>query len=428
MSFKEKLDKAVKSVLGDSADIQWKNLDHKKVYTAIAVLIAVVVLIIVLIVNGVSGGKAKQPENKQEPAAVSENETPVEEEETEENPLEINAHAEVNELVEKYFQGLASGDTELVASTVDVLSDEEKQTIERKKDYIEAYHNIACYTKKGLEENSYVVFASYEMKIYNIETAAPGIMALYVCTADDGSLYIYNDEAPEELTNYVLELAAEEEVAAIISDVDNRYQQLILEDADLGKFAETMLQSQKEETPEAEEPDAPAENEEGETADLEEPVSTVTTDTIRMRAERSTDSSILDVLAVGTSVKVYANYEDGWSKIDYNGTVGYCKTEFLENTEGVATETAEQPAETEQPVQTETPAPEETASESVNKQMQFKETVRIRAERSTDSERVATGYMMELATVLENYSDGWSKIDYNGTIGYCKTEFLREPQ
>lgn len=424
MSFKEKLDKAVKSVFGDSAGIQWKDLDHKKVYGVIAVLIAIIVLIIVLIVNGVSGGKTKQPENKQDPAAVSENEASGEEEETEENPLEVNAHAEVNELVEKYFQGLASGDTELVASTVDVLSDEEKQTIERKKDYIEAYHNITCYTKKGLEENSYVVFASYEMKIYNIETAAPGIMALYVCTADDGSLYIYNGEAPEELTNYVLELAGEEEVAAIISDVDNRYQQLIAEDADLGKFAETMLQSQTEEPAE---PEAPAENE-GETAELSEPVSTVTTDTIRIRAERSTDSSILDTIATGTGVKVYANYEDGWSKIDHDGTVGYCKTEFLENTEGAATETAQQPAETEPPAEPDTPAPEETASESVNKQMQFKETVRIRADRSTDSERVATGYMMELATVLENYSDGWSKIDYNGTVGYCKTEFLREPQ
>ena len=428
MSFKEKLDKAVKSVFKDLSGIHWKDLDHKKVYSAIAVVIAVIVLIVVLIINGISGEKAKQPENEQDPAAVSENDVTSEEENAEEDVLEVNAHAEVNELVGKYFQGLSSGDTELVASTVDVLSDEEKQTIERKKDYIEAYNDITCYTKKGLEENSYVVFASYEMKIYNIETAAPGIMALYVCTADDGSLYIYNGEAPEELTNYVLELAAEEEVAAIISDVDGRYQQLIAEDADLGKFAETMLQSQKEDHTEAEEPDAPAENEGGETADLEEPVSTVTTDTIRIRSERSTDSSILDVLATGTGVKVYANYEDGWSKVDYNGTVGYCKTEFLENTEGAPTETAEQPTETEQPAQTETTAQEQTASETVNKQMQFKETVRIRAERSTDSERVATGYMMELATVLENYSDGWSKIDYNGTIGYCKTEFLREPQ
>ena len=58
--------------------------------------------------------------------------------------------------------------------------------------------------------------------------------------------------------------------------------------------------------------------------------------------------------------------------------------------------------------------------------MQFKETVRIRADRSTDSERIGTGYTSELVKVLENYSDGWSKIEYNGAVGYCKTEFLEE--
>lgn len=421
MSEKKKSKKAAKSIVGDLSEITWKDLDHKKVYGAIAVVIAVIALIIVLIVNIVSGKDSRQPDNEQDPAAVSENASTGEEENAEENPLEVDAYAGINDLIEKYFQGLSAGDTELVESTVDVLSDEEKQTIERKKDYIEAYNNITCYTKKGLEDGSFVVFASYEMKIYNIDTAAPGIMALYVCTAENGSLYIYNGEAPEELTNYVLELAAEEEVAAVIAEVDSRYQQLIAEDEDLGKFAETMLQSQEKETETAEEPEAPAETETEETeteeAELEEPITTTVTSNVRIREGRSTDSAMIDTLAAGTGVKVYANYEDGWSKIEYNGTVGYCKTEFLESTEGVST--GEGAAET---------ASEESAATAVNKQMQFKETVRIRADRSTDSERIATGYTKELVTVLENYSDGWSRIDYNGTTGYCKTEFLQEPQ
>ena len=64
----------------------------------------------------------------------------------------------------------------------------------------------------------------------------------------------------------------------------------------------------------------------------------------------------------------------------------------------------------------------------VNKQMQFKEAVRIRAEHSADSERLANAYAKELVMVIENYSDGWSKVEYNGTTGYCKTEFLEEAQ
>lgn len=416
MSSNRKSKKENTGIFAELSKIKWKDLDHKKVYCAIAILIVVIVLIVVLIVNAVSGGKDEQSENEQEPVTVAEEAVP----EKEENPLEVDAYPEINTLIETYFQGLSEGDTDLVAGTVDVLSDEEKRTIEKKKDYIESYNNIICYTKKGLEDNTYVVFASYEMKIYNIETSAPGIMALYVCTADDGSFYIYNGEAPEELTDYVLELAAQEDVAAVISDVDTRYQELIAADEDLGKFAETMLQSQEEET-EEEEPEAPAETEETadaqETTDTGEPFTTTVTSNVRIREERSTDSAILDTLAAGTGVTVYANYEDGWSRIDYNGTAGYCMTEYLESTEGAST------------AQTSGEAGEEEASgETVNKQMQFKETVRIRADRSTDSERVATGYAKELVTVLESYSDGWSKIEYNGTTGYCMTEFLQEPQ
>lgn len=423
MSFKRKLKRVMKNIIGDVSGIKWKDLDHKKVYLALAALVAVIILVIVLIVSLVSDEGVQQSEN---PDSVTEEATETPEEAVEENPLEVDAYEEINTLVLKYFHGLSTGDIPLVEDVVDVLTDEEKQTIEKKKDYIESYNDITCYTKKGLEEDSYVVFASYEMKIYNIETPAPGIMALYVCTGDDGDFYIFNGEAPEELTNYVLELAAEEEVAAVIADVDARYQQLVAEDEDLGKFAQTMLESQEEaENEDSDEPEAPAE-ETDESAELDEPVSTTVTDNIRIREERSTESRMLGTLAAGTAVNVYANYSDGWSKIEYGGLEGYCKTEFLADTEGVPTAEAEESESTDDSEEQEETSTEDATATAVNKQMQFKETVRIRADRSTESERLANGYTSELVTVLENYSDGWSKIDYNGTIGYCKTEFLEE--
>lgn len=428
MHFKQKL----KKIFEDSTGVQWENLDRKKVYIALAALIVVVVLVIALAVNAVSGTKDASKAQKQEKVTTEADESTetsedvADEVQEEDDSLKVDAYEEINDLITRYFTGLASGDMELVAGTVDVLTEEEKLTIDKKKDYIESYDQITCYTKKGLEEDSYVVFAAYEMKIYNIDTPAPGIMALYVCTADDGSMYIFNGDASDELTDYVLQLAADEEVAAVISDVDTRYQQLVAENEDLGKFADTMLQSQEEVADI--EPDAPS-SEEGVT-ELETPVETLVTETVRIRSERSTESEILDTIAAGTGVKVYANYEDGWSKIDYNGTAGYCKTEFLQDTAGVST-----PSEEEQPIETETQdqdseesAAENTEVTAVNKKMQFKDTVKVRAERSTESERVATGYAMEPVQLIESYSDGWSKIEYNGVTGYCKTEFLQDPQ
>lgn len=438
MSFKKKFKRAFKNIIGDFSGVQWRDLDHKKVYCAIALMLLIVGLVVAMIVGLVKKGNDKQTDDTQNPVTEDVQNPGEAEEAVNENPLEKDAYPAVNELVNKYFSGLSAGDTAMVEETVDVLTDEEKQVIERKKDYIEAYNNVICYTKKGLEEGSYVVFAAYDMKIVNIETAAPGIMALYVCAAEDGSLYIFNGEAPEELQNYVLELAAEEEVAAVITEIDTRYQQLAAEDEDLGKFAETMLQSQ-EETKE-EEPEAPAEGNDEQTEELQEPVSTTVTDNVRLRKERSADSEMLDTLAAGTGVKVYANYADGWSKIEYNGVTGYCKTEFLESTEGVPTAeenttveentTTEETAQPAEETQTEENDKPDTTAEvtAVNKQMQFKEAVRIRAERSADSERLANAYTKELVMVIENYSDGWSKVNYNDIVGYCKTEFLEEAQ
>ena len=419
MSFKRKFKRAMKHIIGDFSNIKWRDLDHKKVYLAIAGLVAVIALIVVLIVVAVSGGKKQNTQNPENSEITAEEVVDEAEETVSDNPLEVDAYEDVNAVVLQYFNGLSAGDIALVESSVDVLTDEEKLTIEKKKDYIEAYKDVVCYTKKGLEENSYVVFASYEMKIYNIETAAPGIMALYVCMGEDGNYYIFNGEASEELTNYVLELAAQEEVAAVIADVDARYQQLVAEDEDLGKFAQTMLESQEEATEEEEEPEAPAT---GDGKELEEPVKTTVNDGIRIREGRSTETRMIGSIVNGTEVKVYASYEDGWSKIEYSGTVGFCKTEFLTSTEGVPMLPAEETVSEET---TETTS-ENADVTAVNKTMKFKDTVRIRKERSTESDRLANGYVNDNVKVIENYSDGWSKVEYNGITGYCKTEFLKE--
>jgi uncharacterized protein YgiM (DUF1202 family) len=412
MSFKE----LYKKIIGD---VKWKDLDHKKVYAALAAVIVVIVLIVMLIA-GVFSKKSETPQSEE--AVVTSEE--IVEEVTEGNPLEVDAYDEINELIEKYFDNLAAGDVERVDETVDELTEEEVKTIEKKKDYIEAYDNVVCYTKKGLEEDSFVVFASYDMKIHNIETPAPGIMAFYVISDVDGGYKIYNQDASEELTSYVLELAAEEEIAAIIADVDARYQQLVAEDEELGKFAQTMLESkqQAEEETEAE----VEEPTDGDVKELEEPIETTVNDGIRIREGRSTETRMLATIVEGTKVKVYANYSDGWSKIEYSGTVGHCKTEFLTSTEGVPMLNVEPAAAEEEPAE-ETDSTDTNAEvTAVNKEMQFKETVRIRKEASTESERVGTGYENNLVKVIEHYNNGWSKIDYNGTVGYCKTEYLEE--
>lgn len=436
MNFKEKVKKLRDKILGDLGSLSWKDFDHKKVYGAAAVLLALIILVVVLVAQSFSGKGDDKGKSVKEDSEKNKTEAVQEEEPVEENPLEVDAYEAVNEVIRKYFEGLSSGNIDLVRQVVDVLTDEEAKTIETKKEYVESYQNITCYTKKGLEEGSYVVFAAYEMKILGIETSAPGMMPLYVCTAEDGSLYIFNDEAPETLENYVLELASEEELAGIIAEIQTRYEEALVQDADLAEFDAKIHESQQEEPPveepQTEEPPAeepqqeeppaeepqqeepPAEEpqteeppvEEQPSEELAEPYRTTVSTTIRIRKERSADSEMLATLAADTGVTVYAHYSDGWSKIEYDGTVGYCKTEYLRP-------------------QGSDPVSSGSAS-SLNKKMRLKSTVRIRKERSADSSRIATGYQGEYVQAIESYGDGWSKVEYNGKTGYCQTKYLED--
>jgi len=46
--------------------------------------------------------------------------------------------------------------------------------------YVEGYNNIDCYTKRGLEKDSYMVSATYEMKLSGVEATVPG-MEIFLC-------------------------------------------------------------------------------------------------------------------------------------------------------------------------------------------------------------------------------------------------------
>ena len=122
MNLKKVFEKLKKSIIGDVSDIHWKDLDHRKVFLAVVLLIAVLALVITLIVKGTSKKPATEEGTE---VKVEQQQEPVEE-----NPLETDAYEEINTLILKYFHGVSTGDIPLVEDVVDVLSDEEIKVIE----------------------------------------------------------------------------------------------------------------------------------------------------------------------------------------------------------------------------------------------------------------------------------------------------------
>lgn len=283
--------------------------------------------------------------------------------------FEQDAHEDVNALIENYFAAYAGGNIEELETYAYPISDNEKSYIGACSQYIEGYQNITCYTKSGLTEGSYLVSAYYELKFYEVETAAPGLDFFYVETDENGSLYINNlyctynrDRMEAEMDSniymiYVL-YGQQEDVQLLRKDVQEKYQEALSGDVDLvtmltttfpdaiEAWKDTVLaleQSQEESTEDLQdEPDTSAEEEEQgeEGGDIPEEAEdepqeetvvkvSITVNSLNVRSEASTDSDSLGKVSMGeTFTKLGESGE--WTKIDYNGTPAYVKTEYVQ--------------------------------------------------------------------------------------------------
>ena len=312
-------------------------------------------VVLVVIIALVAGGRKTEtvPEEPQETQEAADQQ----EQEEEPNELEENSHSSIERLVSKYLDCIVNGDVDALESIVDELSDADKEEVKKLDKAYESYSDLKCYTKKGPDEDSYIVFVCCDMKIAGVETLAPYISCLYIGPKDEsGNRYIrYNNvEEDQTLQAYVQELEQDPEVKALYDDVNARYQEALNNDPTLAEFVQNATGKANENTEAAEE-EAPAADEAAEQEDAQE-------------------------------------------------------------------ETGEEPAAEEQ---NEEPAEEEApAAEAQNRETRVTESVNIRSEASTDSDRIALAYQGDAITQIESYDNGWSKVEYKGETGYVKTEFL----
>lgn len=358
--------------------------------------------------------------------------------------FEVDAVSELNELITQYYAACAAGDTAAVQAIAIPISDSELSHITMMSQYVESYQNIVCYTKPGLEEGSYLTSVSVDVKFADIDTAAPGLEFFYVRTNEEGALYIdnayssYNWMHNElETDGAVLELIqrfeTQKDVVDLQEEVQARYEAALAADSDLMNLATVTLadaynqwamsvanndgaqdQPQDTEVPSTEEPETP------ETPDTPEepqqPENGVTametqtmyaTNTVNIRQQPNESAEILGKLEGGSTITVNGSTADGWSQVDYNGTVGYVKSEYLSS----EAQSAQEPADVSGP------APGSTVN--------LTNTINIRSSMSETASKVGVAYAGDSVTVEMNYAEGWSKVTWNNKTGYAKTEFIK---
>ena len=403
----------------------WAILGDNKKFLMPAVLVIAVVLTVVIAL-----GANKRAMNSGQPDVQADLAASFE---IPDVTMEENAYPEVNALIEKYYEASAQGDGDTIASIYKGLEDTELLKAIAAAEYIESYMNIKVYTKPGPVAGSYVTYVYNEVKLYDYPDPVPGLETFYVCTDESGALYINGDIADANEIEYLRQINVQADVIDLNNKVATIYNDMVNSDEKLAELLTKMrsgLQVSVGEalaTSEASSADSSASDENAANEASEDTSSNVvTTHTIRATDViniRKSDSETADIIGKTTKGEEYKQLEalaNGWSRIEYNGDVAYVKTEFFEvvGEETVTVEATEDKQENTEDTNTSKVSSNETGKMSVS------DTVRMRKSQSTDAEILTMIYAGSTVNVVEQYANGWAKIEYKNKTGYIKSEFL----
>jgi hypothetical protein len=145
---------------------------------------------------------------------------------------------EINTLVNKYFDLTGTYNIDILTSRTKEDKKKGQQLFDRKKEIIEKYEDIQEIIKPGQTEGSYIVFTTYNIKLKNVETLVPGMSVLIVTKDDSGDLLINNTPNDDSLTEYINEIASEDELKSIIEEVNKNLAAAIKKDSSLKQLVE----------------------------------------------------------------------------------------------------------------------------------------------------------------------------------------------
>ena len=390
-------------------------IKHNKV-----VLPAVVVVAVAITVSVSLSLSNRHKEAQQEAEIASAASETATETATEEVPLVANEEGAIYTLIATYYNAMATGDEETLRSVCDEISDKDMYRYVELSQYIDYYPTLEIYTKTGPEEGSVIAYVYYKISFVGHEEEVPGYQALYICTNDQGGLYIKRGENSEEVNEYIKTVSTQDDVVEFNNKITVEYNELMVDHPEVLQYiseldsqvsiavgeklanqvaAETQVAEAGTEEGSTDGQDTQTENGEQQEAEDQGPQYVTTTTTVNVRSSDSEQADKLGKVSGGTKLQVLEQRPNGWTKVDYEGKEGYIKTEFLQLAESAAgTETIGTV----------------TATTNIN----------VRASASETADRLGVLSGGDSAELRGTEGD-WSKIKYNGQIGYVKSEYVQ---
>lgn len=390
-------------------------IKHNKV-----VLPAVVVVAVAITVSVSLSLSNRHKEAQQEAEIASAASETATETATEEVPLVANEEGAIYTLIATYYNAMATGDEETLRSVCDEISDKDMYRYVELSQYIDYYPTLEIYTKTGPEEGSVIAYVYYKISFVGHEEEVPGYQALYICTNDQGGLYIKRGENSEEVNEYIKTVSTQDDVVEFNNKITVEYNELMVDHPEVLQYiseldsqvsiavgeklanqvaGETQVAEAGTEEGSTDGQDTQTENGEQQEAEDQGPQYVTTTTTVNVRSSDSEQADKLGKVSGGTKLQVLEQRPNGWTKVDYEGKEGYIKTEFLQLAESAAG------AESIGTV---------TATTNIN----------VRASASETADRLGVLSGGDSAELIGTEGD-WSKIKYNGQIGYVKSEYVQ---
>lgn len=399
-------------------------------YIILAVIIIVLVIVLVKCIGGKDEDKDAKGDKNTENVQPSADPSATPAVTPEENALLQDAVPEVNDLMNRYYAALAAGDMESVKGMVDTLTDDDAG-LPARSEWIDSYNNISCYTKKGMTDNSYVVYTYFEIKFVGDKTAsmAPGLSSFYVAQNDQGAYYILQS-SNADIDNYMANITKGDDVQALVASVNQKWEEIKAADPTVAEVASVMINAGESaegggeaagdagaEQPEEQQPEeeAPAEEppaEQQPAAGVQDVDETVyATDSVNIRSDANESAERVGQVYQGETLHRTGILDSGWSRVDYNGQTAYVKSEYVTTDANSANGGGEDNSQT-------------TSSTPAGGTATAKESVSFREGMSETSAKLGVIYQGEKVKKIMDYAEGWSKVEYNGKTGYVKTQYL----
>ena len=419
-------------------------------YLIMAGMLVVILIGIVMLVNN-KGTSSADPKARAEKVLKED--------------YQVDENEAVTKLMKNYYKYYAEGNVDKMKEIATPISKLEQSYIKMFSERVEKYRNIKCYTKEGLDKDSYIVSVTMDMKFPKIKTTIPSLETFYVRTDDKGNLYIDNlystfnyiatneKDVDSSVSEFIDKYEEQDDFVKLANDIEKKSSKAIKSDKDLEKYVNKLndkvipkwlnnyKKAQEEEQKKKEEEQKKKDdkkdskkkseekkksedkkdskkksdkkddqkkedNKQAEQQQAEQPAAETVyvTTKVNIRDAASTDGNVVEMLEFGTELK-RTGTEGDWSAVEHNGVTGYVKSEYL------STEVPQQ--------DTSAPSLSEGSTVTLNG------TINIRESMSETSTKVAVGYAGDKVTVVMSYAEGWTKVNYKDTIGYIKTELLQ---